>query len=99
MRSGTRFAGGMAAACALLAIGAASATAAVTRAPDALDFGDQAVGTTSAPKTVTITVGCTLEVLGEWREWPAYPYQEHLIWGLTERILSDFFSLLDRKET
>jgi 8-oxo-dGTP pyrophosphatase MutT (NUDIX family) len=41
----------------------------------------------------------TLEVLGEWREWPAYPYEEHLIWGLTERILSDFFSLLDRKET
>ena len=36
-----------------------------------------------------------LEVLGEWREWPAYPYGEHLIWGLTERILSDFFSLLE----
>lgn len=35
-----------------------------------------------------------LEVLGEARHWPAYPYREHLIWGLTERILSDFLDLL-----
>lgn len=27
------------------------------------------------------------------REWPAYPYREHLIWGLTERILSRFLIL------
>ena len=39
-----------------------------------------------------------LEVLGELREWPAYPIGEHRIWGLTERILSDFFALLSRKE-
>jgi hypothetical protein len=37
----------------------------------------------------------TLEVLGELREWPAYPYDEHRIWGLTERILSTFFALFD----
>jgi 8-oxo-dGTP pyrophosphatase MutT (NUDIX family) len=35
-----------------------------------------------------------LEVLGEHRHWPAYPYREHLIWGLTERILSEFLALL-----
>lgn len=35
-----------------------------------------------------------LEVLGERRDWPAYPYREHLIWGLTERILSDFLETL-----
>jgi hypothetical protein len=35
-----------------------------------------------------------LEMLGEQRDWPAYPYREHLIWGLTERILSDFLATL-----
>lgn len=40
----------------------------------------------------------TMEVLGESRAWPAYPYNEHLIWGLTERILSDFLALFVRKE-
>ena len=44
------------------------------------------------------TAAFTFEVLGELREWPAYPYGEHRIWGLTERILSDFFALLSRKE-
>jgi 8-oxo-dGTP pyrophosphatase MutT (NUDIX family) len=44
------------------------------------------------------TAAFTLEVLGETREWPAYPYGEHRIWGLTERILSDFFELFARKE-
>ena len=39
-----------------------------------------------------------LEVLGEHRNWPAYPYREHLIWGLTERILSHFLSLFSTKE-
>jgi 8-oxo-dGTP pyrophosphatase MutT (NUDIX family) len=39
-----------------------------------------------------------LEVLGEHRHWPAYPYREHLIWGLTERILSNFLSLFTAKE-
>jgi 8-oxo-dGTP pyrophosphatase MutT (NUDIX family) len=37
-----------------------------------------------------------LEVLGELRDWPAYPYREHLIWGLTERILSDFLALFPK---
>lgn len=41
----------------------------------------------------------TLDLVGERREWPAYPFGEHLIWGLTERILSTFFDLLsERKE-
>ena len=39
-----------------------------------------------------------LEMLGERRQWPAYPYGEHLIWGLTERILSNFLALLPEKE-
>jgi 8-oxo-dGTP pyrophosphatase MutT (NUDIX family) len=29
------------------------------------------------------------------REWPAYPSQHGLIWGITERILTEFLSLLD----
>lgn len=28
------------------------------------------------------------------RQWPAYPFRENLIWGLTERILSRFLSSL-----
>jgi 8-oxo-dGTP pyrophosphatase MutT (NUDIX family) len=28
------------------------------------------------------------------RKWPAYPYRKNLIWGLTERILSQFLSSL-----
>jgi len=28
------------------------------------------------------------------RRWPAYPFRENLIWGLTERILSRFLSSL-----
>ncbi len=39
-----------------------------------------------------------LEMLGEHRQWPAYPYGEHLIWGLTERILSTFLSFFPNKE-
>lgn len=27
-------------------------------------------------------------------KWPAYPFREYLIWGLTERILTRFFTLL-----
>jgi hypothetical protein len=30
---------------------------------------------------------------GSRHEFPAYPYDEHLIWGLTERILSRFLLL------
>ncbi len=29
------------------------------------------------------------------REWPAYPSQHGPIWGITERILTEFLSLLD----
>lgn len=29
------------------------------------------------------------------REWPAYPSQHGLIWGITERILTEFLSLID----
>jgi 8-oxo-dGTP pyrophosphatase MutT (NUDIX family) len=29
------------------------------------------------------------------REWPAYPSEHGLIWGITERILTEFLSLLD----
>ncbi|MFL6256004.1 MAG: NUDIX hydrolase [Pyrinomonadaceae bacterium] len=29
------------------------------------------------------------------REWPAYPSQHGLIWGITERILTEFLSLVD----
>lgn len=29
------------------------------------------------------------------REWPAYPSQYGLIWGITERILTEFLSLID----
>lgn len=32
---------------------------------------------------------------GETQRWPAYPSREGLIWGLTERILTEFLSLLD----
>jgi 8-oxo-dGTP pyrophosphatase MutT (NUDIX family) len=35
-----------------------------------------------------------LNMAGERREWPAYPFRSHLIWGLTERILTEFFELL-----
>jgi 8-oxo-dGTP pyrophosphatase MutT (NUDIX family) len=28
------------------------------------------------------------------RRWPAYPYRDNLIWGLTERILSRFLAVL-----
>jgi 8-oxo-dGTP pyrophosphatase MutT (NUDIX family) len=41
-----------------------------------------------------------LDLVDEQREWPAYPFGEHLIWGLTERILSNFLALLhERKES
>ena len=29
------------------------------------------------------------------REWPAYPSEHGLIWGITERILTEFLSLID----
>jgi 8-oxo-dGTP pyrophosphatase MutT (NUDIX family) len=29
------------------------------------------------------------------REWPAYPSQHGMIWGITERILTEFLSLVD----
>ncbi|HEX8336457.1 MAG TPA: CoA pyrophosphatase [Pyrinomonadaceae bacterium] len=29
------------------------------------------------------------------REWPGYPSQHGIIWGITERILTEFLSLLD----
>ncbi|HEX8355636.1 MAG TPA: CoA pyrophosphatase, partial [Pyrinomonadaceae bacterium] len=29
------------------------------------------------------------------REWPAYPSQHGVIWGITERILTEFLSLVD----
>ena len=29
------------------------------------------------------------------REWPAYPSEHGLIWGITERILTEFLSLVD----
>lgn len=29
------------------------------------------------------------------REWPAYPSQHGLIWGITERILTEFLSLIE----
>lgn len=32
---------------------------------------------------------------GAEREWPAYPSQHGLIWGITERILTEFLSLVD----
>jgi hypothetical protein len=28
-------------------------------------------------------------------KWPAYPSEGGLIWGMTERILTNFLSLLD----
>jgi hypothetical protein len=28
-------------------------------------------------------------------KWPAYPSEGGLIWGITERILTNFLSLLD----
>jgi 8-oxo-dGTP pyrophosphatase MutT (NUDIX family) len=34
-----------------------------------------------------------LTLADERRKWPAYPYRDNLIWGLTERILSRFLSL------
>lgn len=37
-----------------------------------------------------------LEITGERLEWPAYPYREHLIWGLTERILTEFIALVQQ---
>ncbi|MBK6425088.1 MAG: CoA pyrophosphatase [Blastocatellia bacterium] len=36
-----------------------------------------------------------LDLPGEPREFPAYDYDGHIIWGLTERILTGFLSLLD----
>jgi 8-oxo-dGTP pyrophosphatase MutT (NUDIX family) len=32
---------------------------------------------------------------GAEREWPAYPSEHGLIWGITERILTEFLSLVD----
>jgi 8-oxo-dGTP pyrophosphatase MutT (NUDIX family) len=32
---------------------------------------------------------------GETREWPAYPTPQGPVWGITERILTEFLSLLD----
>jgi 8-oxo-dGTP pyrophosphatase MutT (NUDIX family) len=29
------------------------------------------------------------------REWPGYPSQHGVIWGITERILTEFLSLVD----
>ena len=29
------------------------------------------------------------------REWPAYPSEHGMIWGITERILTEFLSLVD----
>lgn len=37
----------------------------------------------------------TMVIMGVNRAWPAYPSAEGLIWGLTERILTGFLSLLD----
>jgi hypothetical protein len=34
-------------------------------------------------------------VAGAEREWPAYPSAHGPIWGLTERILTEFLALLD----
>ena len=35
------------------------------------------------------------DVDGETREWPAYPSPQGPVWGITERILTEFLSLLD----
>jgi 8-oxo-dGTP pyrophosphatase MutT (NUDIX family) len=35
----------------------------------------------------------SLDLVEGRREWPAFPYEGHLIWGLTERILSRFLLL------
>jgi 8-oxo-dGTP pyrophosphatase MutT (NUDIX family) len=35
-----------------------------------------------------------MELDGRHYEWPAYPLGEHVIWGLTERILTRFLELL-----
>jgi hypothetical protein len=29
------------------------------------------------------------------REWPAYPSEHGVIWGITERILTEFLALVD----
>ena len=36
-----------------------------------------------------------LDVPGERHSFPAYDYDGHIIWGLTERILTSFIALLD----
>lgn len=46
---------------ALIALPVASAGATSTVYPPSLDFGSVAVGTTSAPQTATVTVGCTTD--------------------------------------
>lgn len=35
------------------------------------------------------------QVGGAWQKWPAYPTEQGLIWGITERILTNFLELLD----
>lgn len=32
-----------------------------------------------------------------WQKWPAYPTEQGLIWGITERILTNFLDLLDEQ--
>lgn len=34
---------------------------------------------------------------GAWQKWPAYPTEQGLIWGITERILTNFLDLLDEQ--
>ena len=34
-------------------------------------------------------------IAGEEREWPSYPTAEGLIWGMTERIITEFLSLTE----
>lgn len=34
-------------------------------------------------------------IAGQEREWPSYPTAEGLIWGMTERIITDFLSLIE----
>ena len=36
-----------------------------------------------------------MALAGAEREWPAYPSAHGMIWGITERILTEFLSLLD----
>jgi 8-oxo-dGTP pyrophosphatase MutT (NUDIX family) len=36
-----------------------------------------------------------LVVAGREREWPAYPTEQGLVWGLTERILTSFLAVID----